>query len=322
MRRPRLNTREIVPRGAGGLLVLLVVPTVIAVVALAILLGRQLEDKLRQDALDSAERSGQVFASLMFDADEFEDGRLKGPDTFGDLRQAIRANNTVMAVRLYSTPDRVIYATDRALKGEAEAVDEVTRAFAGETTSEVTTLGQEQGRSEDATPARGAEVLEVNLPIQAPGRRRPALVAAVFLPYGDTNDAIASQIARTRLLIAGVALLLVAIVVPLFIRGARSMAGGRRHTSLPARDARGAETRRAGAALPAQGRPAHRRGRRAPRPGALAAPRARAAGAGQVHPAGRGDRPDRAADHARVRARGGPGGTVASRGHATCRPWP
>ena len=230
MRWPRLNTREIVPRGAGGLLLLLVVPTVIAVVALAILLGSQLEDKLRQDALDSAERSGQVFASLMFDADEFENGRLKGADTFGDLRQAIRADNTVMAVRLYSAPDRVIFATDRALRGEADAVDEVTRAFAGETTSEVTTLGQEQSRSEDTTPASGAKVLEVNLPIRAPGRRRPTLVAAVFLPYGDTNAAIASQIARTRLLIAGVALLLVAIVIPLFIRGARSMAGGRRHT--------------------------------------------------------------------------------------------
>ena len=60
---------------------MLVVPTVIAVVALAILLGRQLEDKLRQDALDSAERSGQVFASLMFDADEFEDGRLQRAPT-------------------------------------------------------------------------------------------------------------------------------------------------------------------------------------------------------------------------------------------------
>ena len=200
-----------------GIVLLLVTTTAIAVFALAVLLGKQLERNVRTDAFEAAERTGRVFASLALHGDAVQSGRLTA-HARADVDAAARADHEIAAIRVYTRSGRVAYASEGPFPGMTPS-DGTMDAFSGRTTSRLTRAG-------------GRELVEVNLPLRTPGRVGPVAVTTVYLPYSPTRSAIATQNRGTRLLLTGVGILLLLVTVPLTVRAARSLAGGRRHVGL------------------------------------------------------------------------------------------
>ncbi|HEX5146274.1 MAG TPA: EAL domain-containing protein [Conexibacter sp.] len=170
----------------------------------------------RREAIGHAEQNGRYHTQFV--ADAILRDRLRASDFDGPVTGVRRAQldalagNELMqggAVRanLYGTDGRIVYSTDHALIGDKPDEDDALEALHGESSSDVTNLGAEDGQP------GGVKVLENYVPVTLPRSPRANGVFELYQDYAP----IASSARETFVPIAlGVALVLLLLYLSFF----------------------------------------------------------------------------------------------------------
>jgi hypothetical protein len=223
--RMRLSTLR--PR--VGLLGRFALASLLAIVLLGVVLGGVLRTEIRQRALANARESAQLVDRSLVQP------QLSAAAVAGGLsvRETARldralagslADRQIARIKVWNQAGRVVYASDHHIIGQRFAAsDELRKALAGWTASEVSDLR----RAENASDRSFGQLLEVYTPLRFGAAARPAGAFELYLPYRPLAAAIARDTRRLDLYLAG-GLALLYLVLFRIVAAPRPGCGGTR----------------------------------------------------------------------------------------------
>lgn len=205
-------------------LFLLVTAAVILVVALT--LGRVIENSVRAESLQAAERTAFTFADLTLESEEFNRG-LPTQEALADLNRVLPGLSTINGVRVIRPSGKVLYNSEPGTFPKFVDSAELEPVIAGETISGVTSYEAEGGPAARAIDDGGEDLLKVQLPIGVSQTGAPQAVLAVYSDFAPVAEQIDNTTRTTDLvlLVAGLALYL--MLIPAVARASRSLSHGR-----------------------------------------------------------------------------------------------
>ena len=163
--------------------------SLLAMVALALVVGLVLQDRMEARALRNAEQLTRVFNRLAV-ASNLTPGDLKGPLSPAKLGQIDAALAQIddgaarlLHVHLFAADATTVYSDVRTRIGDAAGGDHFDRALAGRLVSEVEREVGDRGE-------RVRTSLEVYVPLQLPGGPAVDGVTEFYVDYGPTEAAV------------------------------------------------------------------------------------------------------------------------------------
>ena len=181
------------------------------VAALAVAVGRLLQDGIRDEALSGAEQTGQLFAELEVGSEEYK-GRGLAANTPGDLDDVVEKSATVRVARLWGRDGGLLYASDRASIRHPAPSPALRAAFAGAIQSRVSTAGAAD------------RLLTIYVPIRLEGDPGPRSVLELHLPYAPVQATINDRTRALATLLILSALLFYVALLPSVVRGSGALA--------------------------------------------------------------------------------------------------
>jgi EAL domain-containing protein (putative c-di-GMP-specific phosphodiesterase class I) len=204
-----------------GFLLTFSVAGVIAIAALAFAVSRIMGADIRSEQLASATQSAQLLAAssfapqLLAHPDRLGVAQLRGLD---QAALAARQTNGLEATGVWSSRNRILYATNHRLIGVSVlAPAEVRAAFSGQTT----TIVRDGGASTIGSFA--GQQIAVAVPIYKPGRTQPFAVTEILLPYAPVAQAVSRITGRIDYILIGAAVLFYAALLPRLLRASRAV---------------------------------------------------------------------------------------------------
>jgi diguanylate cyclase (GGDEF)-like protein len=158
--------------------------SLLAMVALAFVIGTVLHGRIEARALSNAEQLAGVIAKITLAPrlTRAELARPLGDARLAELDQAL-AGAGLQHVKLFAPDGRIAYADDRALIGDREPSADIARALAGAVVSDVE-------RGVDDRGQRSNPKLEVYRPLRLRPGGRPVGVIETYVDYAPTAAAI------------------------------------------------------------------------------------------------------------------------------------
>ena len=209
---------------------------VAAVIAgVAVIIGTQLQEGIREQARGGAEATADAFASSQLDAGDFRDGKLT-PQAKTEMTQTVLRSESIEAVRLWTSDYRLIYvshASMRLQRPSEPSVDFLAAAH-GETESEITSLAEEEASLTTSGAAAEESLIEVYRPVVVGGDDGIQYVLETYIPYRYVASRVNQEVRSLYLLLAGAVLLINLALFPTLRRAATALreTRERRHQGL------------------------------------------------------------------------------------------
>ncbi len=203
------------PRGFPTRLQLLVgfsVLVAVFVAALAVALGRLLQDSIQDAALAGAEQTGQLVAELELGPEEYK-GRQLAATAPKDLDIVVERSASLRVARLWGRAHELVYSSDRDRLGRPlPDLGALRTAFHGEIESHVSSEGSSE------------RLLKIYVPISLAGDRRPRNVLELHLPYAPVQATIDHRTKTLAVVLVLGALLFYLALSPSVLRGSGALA--------------------------------------------------------------------------------------------------
>jgi EAL domain-containing protein (putative c-di-GMP-specific phosphodiesterase class I) len=205
------------------LTVVVFVSVAAVIAAVAIVIGARLQDGIRHQGRSGAEAAADAFASAHLEAGDIRDGRV-APRAKRELTASVFRSDAIESVRLWTADHRLIYVSSASmrLRRLAQPSEGFLAARRGRTTSEITSLADEEASVATDGAAAKDSLIEVYRPVYLEGDGVP-YVLETYVPYRYVGSRINAELRSLYLLLAGAVLLINLALFPTIRRGAQAL---------------------------------------------------------------------------------------------------
>lgn len=202
-------------------LVVFLAITAAMVLVVALILARVMHASIEREALQGTEQTATTFADIVFEPEEFRNGRPTR-EGLADLDRLMNSSTTIEELRLVTRSGEVLYSSSGLEMSErAVDLDDFLPALGGQPTSESTSYAAELGSDQGSARA----FVKATVPVGADRRGEPLAALAVYVPYATVADDVGDATRTMEFVLGGAALLLYLLLIPTVRHASNSFSG-------------------------------------------------------------------------------------------------